>query len=127
MKLLHRTDHEVADVLERETLPPLPEGVTVPDDARALDVQEPRRRTLRRLLPWAGVAAIVAVGGVFLVDALRDEGTELEMRATSSLMIQESIDEALATARASVTDVADFARANGLTGLSPASMVPVES
>jgi hypothetical protein len=103
VRLLHRTEH--GDTEERtevhEDLPELPEGVTVPDDISGLELvegAEPTGRATRiRWLPWAGLAAVVVIGGLALVAVIRDDGGSEPMQATTSYqLVQQSIDEALA-------------------------------
>jgi hypothetical protein len=102
VRLLHRTEH--GDTEERtevhEDLPELPEGVTVPDDISGLELvegAEPTGRATRiRWLPWAGLAAVVVIGGLALVAVIRDDGGSEPMQATSYQLVQQSIDEALA-------------------------------
>ncbi len=103
MRLLHRTEHRETE--ERvpevhEDLPELPEGITVPDDISGLELTTggaPGGRTTSiRWLPWTGLAALLAIGGVALALVLANDDGGTETRATSSVLVQESVDEALA-------------------------------
>jgi hypothetical protein len=72
MKLFERHDHET-----RETLPELPEGITVPDDIGGLHATGDRRAGTRdRWLRWAVPVAVVAAGALVGALAVMDDGAQ---------------------------------------------------
>jgi len=89
----------------------LAEQVVVPDDLSGLELEEPSRfgrgTRVTRWLPWIAVFALLAGGvGIGLVTLFdSDETQTLDSDYTDAhVMIQESIDEALAERQAPASD-----------------------
>lgn len=94
MKLFERHDQET-----HETLPDVPEGVTVPDDLSGLDTTDGHRGGTRvRWLRWAAPVALVAGGALVAAVVINDNGTETTDVGTRNAteLVQQAIDDALA-------------------------------
>ena len=105
-EVLHPTPEATVRLPEvpEEELHELPEGVTVPDDLSGLEAQGPdslrRPPRVARWLPWFGLIVLIVGAVVALTALLRDDGAEpVEETATSALVVQGYIDDALAAHR----------------------------
>ena len=88
--LLHPTPqmpeqhHHVTD----DELHELPAGVKVPDDLSGLHDHEgqPRRSRPVRWLPWLALIAVVAAGGLILINLIASDGTEEVTEASTDIV-----------------------------------------